>query len=120
MTGKKLAGDRTLYVDCDDTLVAWDLSKYPDEPRVTVTCYGHDSELVPNRNNINTLIKFAKLGHRIIVWSQSGADWAEAVAKELCIDDYCDLYITKPSWYLDDLPTEAWLPASRRIWREPV
>lgn len=120
MTVKKLAGDRTLYVDCDDTLVMWNLSDYPDSPRVTVSCYGYDSELVPNRENVNTLIKFKKLGYIIICWSQSGADWAEAVARELCIEEYCDLFITKPSWILDDLPTEAWLPAARRIWRQPA
>lgn len=118
MTGKKLSGDRTLYVDCDDTLVAWDISKYPDEPRVRVNCYGYESELVPNRRNVNTLIKFAKLGYKIIVWSQSGPDWAEAVARELCIEEFCDLFIAKPSWYLDDLDASVWL--NRRIWREPA
>jgi hypothetical protein len=117
MEGKRLEGDRTLYVDCDDTLVAWNISEYPDLPRLQVTCFGYTSELVPNQKNINLVVKFAKLGYKVVVWSQSGSEWAETIGRAVCIDDYVSLYISKPSWYLDDLPATDWL--NRRIWRAP-
>jgi FMN phosphatase YigB (HAD superfamily) len=114
----KVEGDRTLYVDCDDTLVLWNISDYPDSPRIKINLYHEDTVLVPHQKNINLLIKFRKLGYKIIVWSQSGADWAEAVVNQLLLSDYVDLVITKPTYYLDDLPASAW--ADRRVYRELV
>lgn len=117
--GLKLKGDKTLYVDCDDTLIMWNLSEY----RATQATYyfeykGNEIGYIRNQRNINLVTKFAKLGYTIIVWSQTGSDWAEAVGRELEIDKYVAVYLTKPTYHLDDLPSTAW--CGERLWRAPT
>ena len=109
--------ERTLYVDCDDTLVMWDKSEFPPQSQIKVSCYGADSYVVPNKFNINLLEKFRKLGYLVVAWSQSGGSWAEAVVKALGISEHVSLCITKPTYCLDDLPPSVWI--GKRIWRDP-
>ena len=109
--------ERLLYVDCDDTLVLWDLSSYPEAefPRIELNCWG-PVMLAKHEKNINLVKKFAKLGYGIIVWSQTGAEWAETVARAVGIDDIATLYLTKPRYHLDDLPANAWM--GERLYRD--
>jgi hypothetical protein len=116
MMSKKIEGDRTLFVDCDDTLVMWDLSRYPNLPRIEMDCYG-PVVLVPNQKNVNLVRKFSLLGYTIIIWSQTGADWAEAVAKAVGLDEHAAAFMAKPRYHLDDLPSAAW--CGERLWRAP-
>lgn len=106
-----------MYVDCDDTLVMWNISSYPTLPHIELDCYG-PVVLAPNQKNINLVKKFKKLGYSIIVWSATGADWAEAVSKALDLDGIVSLYLTKPSYYLDDLPSNQFM--GQRLWRDPI
>ena len=112
----KCDNERLLYVDCDDTLVLWDLSSYPDKPRLELDCWG-PVELVKHDKNINLVRKFAKLGYGIVVWSQTGAEWAQRVSEAVGISDIVTLYLTKPRYYLDDLPCQAWM--GERLYRDP-
>jgi hypothetical protein len=112
-----MKSDRVVMVDCDDTLVMWDLSSYPDVPRVTVNCYGYLTDLVPNEKNIKLLRKFAKLGYEIHVWSGSGWEWADAIVEVLGLGSIVQTTMTKPSYYFDDLPCQEWM--GTRIWRDP-
>lgn len=114
---KTIESDRVVMVDCDDTLILWDISEYSGINRVTVNCYGHKAIVVPHEKNLKLLRKFAKLGYRIIVWSQSGWQWAEAVSKTLGIDDIVDTCMSKPRYYFDDIPCQEWMGG--RIWRDP-
>jgi hypothetical protein len=114
---KRIGTDRTLYVDCDDTLVMWNLSEYPDHGRIKVSCFGYDTLLVPNEKNIRLVQKFAKLGYTVIIWSQTGAEWAEAVADAVGLHPYATAFLAKPRYYLDDLPCQAW--CGERLWRSP-
>ena len=109
--------DKMIYVDCDDTLVMWDLSKYPDLRTVELSCYGPVTLRV-NDKNVNLVKKLAKLGYSIVVWSQTGWEWAEAVSKAVGIAEHSVLYLTKPRYHLDDLPSSAW--CGDRLWRDPV
>jgi hypothetical protein len=113
-----LKSDHTVMVDVDDTLVLWDKSNYPDESYITVECYGSNSTLVPHEKNIKLLRKFAKLGYKIVVWSASGWEWAEAVVRRLELTDIVDTCMSKPRYYFDDLPCNEWM--GPRIWREPT
>jgi hypothetical protein len=107
--------DRTLYVDCDDTLIMWNLSDYGDEtPRLTVNVWG-PADVIPNQKNINTVRKFALLGYTIILWSKTGAKWARAVGQATGLDPLVTAYLTKPTYYLDDMEAAEWL--GPRLWR---
>lgn len=101
--------------DCDDTMIMWDASKYPKEEQICIEMYGYKTYLHPNQKNINLLIKFAKLGFTVILWSQTGFDWAEAVAKSLNLTEYVTYCMTKPRYYVDDLKADAWM---HHIYRE--
>lgn len=55
--------------------------------------------------------------YEIILWSQSGAEYAESVAKVLKIDHLVSLYMSKPQEYCDDLPETAWM---NRVFKEEL
>lgn len=113
-----LASHKIITVDTDDTLVLWDASKYPTLTPVDVTFAGVTSHLCIHQKNINLIRKLAKLGYEIVIWSQTGYDWAQAVSKAIGIDDIVSLYMTKPRYHVDDLPSTAWM--GERIYRDPI
>lgn len=100
----------TAYFDCDDTLVMWDLPEGVEvnsDEVVTIRCRDHSDRLYPNKYNIDLLIKFAKRGHSIVVWSAAGADWAEEVVQGLGLCRYVHVVTGKPSYYIDDIADSA-------------
>lgn len=117
MKTKVVKSDRLVMIDCDDTLILWDKSTHPVEEQIKIKCYGHTSLVVPHKKQINTFMKFVKLGYTMVVWSGSGWRWAEAVSKALKIDKYVALYLSKPRYYMDDLPCERWM--GERVYRQP-
>lgn len=100
---------RTLYSDVDDTILMHNLSDYPEEQHVTVTCNGREFVGVPNVKNLNLLVKFYKLGYDIIIWSKTGASWAKAVGAALNLDQYVTHYLSKPDFILDDRDASQWM-----------
>lgn len=112
-----IKSDRIVWVDCDDTLVLWDKSKFPNEELLTVEHVNGPVEVIPHKKNINTVVKFWKLGYTIVVHSGSGSAWAEAVVVALNLEKYVTLCMSKPLYYFDDKPVETW--ARERVWREP-
>jgi hypothetical protein len=96
----------TVMIDCDDTLVMWDLPdgmKINDDRLITVRCRGYEERCLPNKYNINLLKKYATRGHAVVVWSGGGADWAEAVVSTLGIGEYVDVIMGKPQYFIDDV-----------------
>lgn len=118
------------YFDVDDTLVMWGYGDHPEAR--TILCPKSktliDGELrespawselvVPNKANILQLIKHKQRGHRIVVWSAGGADWAEAVVRSLELTDYVDMVVSKPSWWYDDLTAEEVLQPVNRVYKK--
>jgi hypothetical protein len=91
--------------DVDDTLICWDLSQYPDSPRVGVPSpRGGFVEVIPHQKNINLLVKLSKIGWYIRVHSGSGVNWASDVIKTLQLEDYVDSVESKPLGKTDDQP----------------
>lgn len=115
---KVIESEKVVTVDIDDTLLMWDLSKYPDLPRITLNCYGFEQVVVPNQKNINVVKKLAKMGYTIILWSQTGYKWAQTAGIATGLDEFVTLYMSKPRYYVDDLNSGFWL--DKRIWRDPV
>jgi len=91
----------TVFFDVDNTLVMWSI---PDgcNHTVKVNCRGYESELAPNKYNIDLLKKMAQRGHAIVVWSGGGADWCEAVIKALGLQEFVQACMGKPQYYIDD------------------
>lgn len=113
-----IKSDRVVMVDCDETLILWDISEYPKVDQVNVYCHGKHTPVALHRKNYNLLRKFHRLGYTIIVWSASGWEWAEAVVKGLRIENMVTSVSSKPRYYFDDVPCEKWMGS--RIYRDPI
>ncbi len=96
---------KVIYVDVDDTLISWDSVYLPSTGKIQVTDIdGTIFYFKPNTNLIERIKKHKKVGKEtIVVWSQSGWQWAEIVVTALGLEDYVDLVISKPDIYYDDL-----------------
>jgi hypothetical protein len=107
-----LDNEQIYMFDVDDTLICWD-DKYfgPAEGRVAVTdpYDGVTVYLKPHSRHVKLLTQMAGRGRFVIVWSQSGAQWARAVVDALGIQEHVRLIMTKPQGYVDDLPCERWM-----------
>lgn len=102
--------------DVDDTLVLWSDDEEPTKntPKIIFHDPGLEKmvEARMHLNHIKLLKEQKARGHTIIVWSQGGARYAEAVVKALGLEQYVHLVMTKPSFIVDDLDPIHWLPAT--------
>lgn len=105
----KVLDGKTAYFDVDDTLIMWDVPKDYNGPTVEVKCRGQKEIVVPHWVNVAHLIKFAKRGYAIIVWSAGGSDWAEAAVKALKLEKFVVVVTSKPTYYFDDLHCERFM-----------
>lgn len=93
---------RLFYVDIDRTLV---------EPIQQDLVVLNDSIVDINgykylriQHNIEIVKRFGHHpGLKIIFWSAGGGAWAFAAAEALGLSQYGIAFISKPSWYIDDL-----------------
>lgn len=109
--------ERIYCFDVDDTLVQWSSRGTFGEVYMTDPVLEESMSIVPNLNNIRLLKEKRARGCFIIVWSQGGARYAEAVIAALKLSDHVDLILTKPSGIIDDKDPNEWLP--KRIWLDP-
>lgn len=101
---------KTVYFDVDDTLVLWD--QPIDETSFLFNLTGNPKYgvwLKPNTNITNKVKIFKQCGYCVVVWSQSGPEWAEGIVKQLGLVDYVDLVIAKPFYHYDDRPCTEWM-----------
>lgn len=98
--------------DCDDTLVMWSGNhNQPGVGKVAIPCpyeEGRTFYLYVHDQHVNLLIAQKKRGYQVIVHSQGGWAWAEAVIKALALEQYVDVVKTKTQKYIDDLPADSW------------
>lgn len=109
---KTIKNEHVIFVDIDDTLVMWEPKLQEEHAPVSI----YDPHLqttlwaVPNKGNIRLVKEKKSRGATIIVWSQGGWEYAEAVVNALCLQEYVDFVMSKPSGYIDDLAVTAWFP----------
>lgn len=101
------------YFDVDDTLVKFGYQSSPIEGSIEVVCGGFRHYLMPHKRHIEQLKAHKARGHTIIVWSQGGHQWAEAVVMALGLRDFVDLVLEKPQWAYDDKQAEEFI---KTIW----
>lgn len=114
-----IKSNKIVMIDCDDTLIMWDKSKYKGklEP-VTIKINKFKSVVYKNQKNINLIIKLKKLGYTLIVWSLSGYEWAQKVTKAVGLENYVTICMSKPNYYVDDSEVKNWI--GHRLWRDPL
>lgn len=128
-----------VHFDVDDTLVMWGRSDASDLDAVKFVCPagvcypdakkgvfsdldqqarevgGWTEYLKVHKKHIAQLKEHAIRGHKVVVWSAGGADWAEAVVKALGLERYVTLCMMKPMWAYDDKKPEEYMPKSQWI-----
>lgn len=111
-----IESDMTIYFDVDETLVLWEWS---EEQRVKTICIKNgdcEERVLPHTAHINKLFQHKVRGHKIIVWSQGGYEWAKHVVNALELQNVVDLVICKPQCFYDDLRSIDFMNDSRRIY----
>jgi hypothetical protein len=104
-----------VFFDVDDTLLIFQ----PTHPEAVDMKIGSYAErVVIHHGHIEALKRHKFRGHGICLWSAGGEDWAEAVGVALGIDEYVDLYLSKPDWFFDDLRSDQFMPEANRIYIE--
>jgi predicted phosphatase len=110
---------RPVFFDVDNTIILWDMSKYPDLNTVDVVHINGTATVAVHQKNLNMLVRLWKCGRFIVVHSGNGHAWAASVIRALGIEDCVDLVLDKPGdLYVDDMPAGHWL--GERVWRDPV
>lgn len=106
---KIISSDMVIMFDVDDTLVLWDIDFSKPIINIIDPYDNRTLELHPHYPHIKLLQEKKARGYIIVVWSQGGFAWAEAVVKALNLENYVDLIMSKPTTYVDDLPVNQWL-----------
>ena len=108
-----IRSDKTVWCDVDDTLVGWGQPPEGRSKTLAIKC----GEFVDTHwiieENVEALKLHKSRGHKIIVWSMGGYEWAEAVVKALELDNIVDLVCSKPTWVIDDLEPRVWMPKAK-------
>jgi len=96
---------RSVYFDVDNTLVMWPGGstgfKGAVDGKDLIDIAGY--KVSPHLKHIQLLKDYKVSGCDIIVWSQAGKAWANAVVDALGIREFVDYCLTKPDVYVDDL-----------------
>jgi hypothetical protein len=118
----------TAWFDVDDTLVLWNPTKEQlEKDGIEFECPGSlvlvDDQLlpstpwkaflVPHKVHIEQLKKHKLRGHKVVVWSAGGWDWAESVVRALKLEQFVDVVISKPNWAYDDKQPHEYMPKSQ-------
>jgi hypothetical protein len=111
----KLDNNNVIFFDVDDTLIHW---SYPPEREGEALDIGINGSLlqgrvVPHRVHIERLKRYKIIGAKVVVWSRSGWDWADAVVKALQLEDYVDIVMSKPKIYYDDKTSDQFMGEHR-------
>lgn len=107
---KTIKSEQILCFDIDDTLISWRKAKKHDKVVCFTDPYDNSQHYVVVHEPHVKILKDRKArGATIIVWSQSGWAWAQAVVKALGIEGYVDLVASKPVAYVDDKECQQWM-----------
>jgi hypothetical protein len=111
-----ISEEQVIGVDVDDTLVLHRAAKEGETTVDVLDPYdGTTVRLVVHKPHIKLIEDRTARGCAIIVWSQSGPQWAKAVVDALGIKPA--LICAKPFFVVDDLPINEWL--NNRVYLNP-
>jgi hypothetical protein len=111
-----------VYCDVDATLLMFSPPPSNDQTKyetIELSFFedGPCKKIWVNHHNVNALKEHKLRKHTTIVWSAGGWQWAERVIKILNLEEYVDCIIQKPSWIIDDLAPEDFMP--KNYWKGP-
>jgi hypothetical protein len=102
--------DRIVCFDVDNTLVIHDFSStYTADEIIIIEHNGKDNAVVAYEPHVAALKKHKAAGDFVIVWSQSGAEWAKKVVQSLELENDVNMILIKPYQCYDDSPAGVWM-----------
>lgn len=104
---------KTVYFDTDNTIV-YAASEFPELSHLPKVSIG-TRDFYVNTNITEKIKDFYGRGHKVIVWSAGGEDWAEQVVIHAGLINYVYETFTKPDWVFDDKDTESWMPEAEHV-----
>jgi hypothetical protein len=112
-----LEGSQVVMFDVDDTLLLWSVPDNFEGQFVELDCWVDEDpvKLAVNTANLEQLKGHHSRGHKIVVWSAGGWEWAEKAVKILNIEKYVHLVMEKPTWSYDDKRPEEFMPKSQWV-----
>lgn len=102
----KLPDKRTVYVDVDETLILWN-ADINDSSSKVLSLENGNLVVKLHKVHIELVKNLYTIGWNVVVWSQGGSDHAEAVIKQIGLENYVHVVAPKPESYIDDLPFES-------------
>lgn len=99
--------EKVVAFDCDDTLIMWGDTFYDPQPGRIPIVDPNDNKtmyLTPHKKHVHKVKGYFRAGYFVIIWSAGGGAWANAVARELGLHNFCHLITSKPQFVYDDLP----------------
>lgn len=113
--GQVIASDRVAIFDVDDTLILWNHTNTPEKTLPVVTINGREFHV--HTKHLQKIHDYHTMRYHIIVWSNSGYQWASTVCKALGIlDKVC--VMSKPHRMFDD--AKDLKDTIRHGWLEPT
>lgn len=103
----RLCSDQVVAFDVDDTLISFEPNG--SESGIEVFCFNQNHTVYPNQKMITQLKAEHANKKLIIVWSQQGDEWSDAVARALGLELFVHITMTKVSKCFDDLPIKEWM-----------
>lgn len=105
-----IESENIVMYDVDDTLVMWEQGSTSAREVVVIDPYdGKPVYLRMHEPHVKLLQRHKARGKFVIVWSQGGYQWAQAVVNALGLNESVDLIMSKPRSYVDDLPVTEWM-----------
>lgn len=117
-----LEGSQVTMFDVDDTIIMW---AWPQDDEtdtwIELEPWGLANgkvKLCVNQEMVEQIKKHNLRGHKVVVWSQGGWDWALTVVKALKLEKYVSLVMEKPVWIYDDLQPTNFMPRAQWVGRK--
>lgn len=109
--------DNSVFVDVDHTLILYEFDLFNVDHESII--YVNGAYYLPHKKHIEKLKQFKNREQTVVVWSQSGYKWARTIVEALKLEDYVDVVMAKPRWFIDDLPASEFMPEVQRIYIQP-
>jgi hypothetical protein len=110
------SGIRPEYYDVDDTLIIYSPKSQQEQTfpkqhfEFEILGEKYDFYAHVHTLHLKYLRRKAKSGMPIVVWSASGALWAEKIVEALGLTEFVDIVMGKPLNVIDDMDPVHWLP----------
>lgn len=116
-----LEGSQVTMFDVDDTLIMW---KWPDDGTPEQWIWlepwndGMQVKLAVNTEMVEQIKRHSARGHKVVVWSLGGWNWAKTVVEKLELQKYVDLVLEKPLFIYDDKRPQDFMPMAQWVGRK--